>query len=267
MRLIGLICLPEGEKSYSAKQQHEFFVRFNKYLNSDEYRKSAISSLDMYSIKDSGPQFQFLTTLLFHLERKFIEDLSGCLNLQDPESIKSTSVPAEDLPALARGKIRYISGYVLAKLKHNFSVKTVNSLFADRESTKVFELQSQMNILNSWCITYDDLKNSNKDIGSLRETRRRQNERESLTYLTDASFDIFIKLETMCRDKLTHTNLVHHGKSLFSNVIDELYKNTDLFELWVGTLTKNYVVTYDTSGNVKTLEVFYIQLYLLVEAS
>ena len=52
---------------------------------------------------------------------------------------------------------------------------------------------------------------------------------------------------------MTHTNLVHHGKSLFSNVIDELYKNTDLFELWVGTLTKIYVVTYDTSGNVDNI--------------
>ena len=120
-----------------------------------------------------------------------------------------------------------------------------------------------MNILNSLCISYDDLKNSTKDIASLQETRRRQNERESLTNLTDSSFEFFMKLETLCRDKLTHTNLVHHGKSLFSNVIDELYKNTDLFELWVGTLTKNYVITYDTSGNVKTLEVFYIQLYFL----
>ena len=210
---IGLICLPEGEKSYSAKQQHEFFVRFNKYLNSDEYRNSAITLLDMYSIKDSGPQFQFLTTLLFHLERKFFEDLSGHLNLQDPESIKSISVPAEDLPAPARGKIRYISGYVLAKLKHNLSVKTRNSLFAERDSTKVLELQSQMNILNSLCISYDDLKNSTKDIASLQETRRRQNERESLTNLTDASFEFFMKLETLCRDKLTHTNLVHHGKA------------------------------------------------------
>ena len=36
-------------------------------------------------------------------------------------------------------------------------------------------------------------------------------------------------------------------------MIDELYKNTDLFELWVGTLTKNYVVTYDTSGNVENI--------------
>ena len=77
----------------------------------------------MYSIKDSGPQFQFLTTLLFYLERTFFEDLSGHLNLQDPKSFRSTSVPVEDLPAHARGKIRYISGYVQAKLKHNLSVK------------------------------------------------------------------------------------------------------------------------------------------------
>ena len=124
---IGLFCLPDGEKSYSAKKQHKFVVRFNKYLNYDEYRNSAISLLDMYSIKDIGPQLQFLTTLLFYLERKFFEDLSGHLILQNPESIKSTSVPAEDLPAPARGKIRYISGYVLAKLKHNLSVKTRNS--------------------------------------------------------------------------------------------------------------------------------------------
>ncbi|XP_061167824.1 uncharacterized protein LOC133176769 [Saccostrea echinata] len=133
---IGLICLPEGEKTYSAKQQNDFFVRFNKYLSSDEYKDSVISMLNIYSIKDSGPQFQFLTTLLFYLERKFFEDLSGHLDLQDPESIKSTSVSAEELLAPARGKIRYISGYVLAKLKHNLSVKTRNSLFAEGDNSK-----------------------------------------------------------------------------------------------------------------------------------
>ena len=79
-----------------------FFYRFNKYLNPDKYRNSAISLLDLYSIKDGGPQFQFLRTLLFYLERKFFEDLSGHLNLQDPESIKSTTVQAEDLPTPAR---------------------------------------------------------------------------------------------------------------------------------------------------------------------
>ena len=60
-----------------------------------------------------------------------------------------------------------------------------------------------------------------------------------------------MKLETLCREKLTHTNLVHHGKNLLC--VHELYENTDLFELCVGTLTKDYVVTYDTSGIVENI--------------
>ena len=67
-----------------------------------------------------------------------------------------------------------------------------------------------MNILNSLCISYDDLKNSIKDFGSLRETRRRQNESEILTNLTEDNFEFFVKLETLCRETLTHTNLVYH---------------------------------------------------------
>lgn len=73
-------------------------------------------------------------------------------------------------------------------------MKIRNSLFAEGDNTKVLKLQSQMNILNSLCISYDELKNSTKDIEieSLQETRRKQNERESLTNLTDTSFGFFI---------------------------------------------------------------------------
>lgn len=55
-------------------------------------------------------------------------------------------------------------------------MKIRNSLFAEGDNTKVLKLQSQMNILNALCISYDELKNSTKDIDSLQETRRKQNE-------------------------------------------------------------------------------------------
>lgn len=63
-------------------------------------------------------------------------------------------------------------------------------MFAEGDYTKVLKLQSQMNILISLCISYDELKKSTKDIEieSLQETRRKQNERESLTNLTDTIF-------------------------------------------------------------------------------
>lgn len=129
-------------------------MKFNEYLISDKYKKCAISMLDRYSVQEYIPHFQFLTSLLFYIERKFFEELSSHLILQDPESFKrmSMSMSADELPAPARGKIRYISGYVLAKLKHNLSMKIRNSLFAEGDNTKVLKLQSQMNILNSLCI-------------------------------------------------------------------------------------------------------------------
>lgn len=59
-----------------------------------------------------------------------------------------------------------------------------------------------MNILNSLCISYDELKKSTKDIEieSLQETRRKQNERESLTNLlvTDTSFEFFLFNLKLC---------------------------------------------------------------------
>lgn len=101
----------------------------------------------MYAADYSDSQFQFLTTILFHIEKKFFEDFSDHLNLQEPESIKNIST-SDDLSAPGRGKVRYISGYVLAKLKYNLSVKIRNSLFAEGAESKVSKLQVQMNIFS-----------------------------------------------------------------------------------------------------------------------
>lgn len=43
-------------------------------------------------------------------------------------------------------------------------MKIRNSLFAERDNTKVSKLQRQMNILNSLCISYDELKNAPKTL-------------------------------------------------------------------------------------------------------
>ncbi|CAC5392775.1 PIF1 [Mytilus coruscus] len=212
-----------------------------KYLNSEKYVKSVQSTISIYS-KDEGTSaiyYQFMTVVLFYLERRFFEDLPSHLNLQEPESIKN--IPTSDeLSSLARGKIRYITGYVLAKLKHNLSIKIRNSLFAVGSESKISKLQDQMNILSSLCSSYDVLMNSSIDPESLEETKRKQKERESLTNITDVTFEFFSKHETLCRQKLSHINLVEHGKNLFMYDTDELLNDKYLIDLWVQTLTSNY---------------------------
>lgn len=110
-----LICLLEGEKTYPAKQQHYFFVKFNEYLNFDEYKQCAISMLDRYSVQEYSPHFQFLTSPLFYMERKFIEELSGHLILQGPECLKSPSCQQKNYLHLQEGK----SGTSVVKFLQN----------------------------------------------------------------------------------------------------------------------------------------------------
>ena len=49
-----------------------------------------------------------------------------------------------------------------------------------------------MNILNFLCTSFADLKGSCKDADTLLETKRKQNEREGLTNVTDIIFDFFL---------------------------------------------------------------------------
>lgn len=48
---------------------------------------------------------------------------------------------------------------------------------------------------------------------------------------------------------MTHFSLVPYGKHLFSNMIDELLSDSELFELWVETLSNNFMVTYVSSDD------------------
>lgn len=93
------------------------------------------------------------------------------------------------------------------------------------------------------------MKNSSKDPESLQETKRKQNERESLTNITDISLDFFCKLEILCREKLLHSNLVKYGKKLFSHVLEEISNDIYLFEIWVQTLTQNYEFRYSSTDD------------------
>lgn len=106
-----------------------------------------------------------------------------------------------------------------------------------------------MNILASLVISYDDLKKTCKDPETLEEIKRKQNERESLTNVTDKSFDFCSTLEILCRKKLVPTNLMKYGKNLFSFVVDELLSSKELFDLWVQTLTHNYNIKYESQDS------------------
>ncbi|CAG2226885.1 PIF1 [Mytilus edulis] len=77
MEDIGLNCFPEGEVKFSQKHRNDYFIKFNKHINSKEYEDSVITLLNYYGQKINGPQFQLLTSVMFYLEKDFFKSLNS----------------------------------------------------------------------------------------------------------------------------------------------------------------------------------------------
>lgn len=139
-----------------------------------------------------------------------------------------------------KGKIRYVSGYVIAKLKHSLSGKIKNSLYVKGKQQQLKYHQNQMDILNSLCALYDELQISSCDPDTLHEIKRKQNQREGLTNISDLAFNFFQKLEILCRKRLTHENLVTVGKTMFTVVKEELLSDPDLYQSWLECVSNSF---------------------------
>lgn len=97
-----------------------------------------------------GPALRLLTSVLFFLERCIFQTLCTHLQLTPQEPLTK---PATDktLDTAGKGKIRYVCGYVIAKLKRSLSEKIKNSLYVKGKQQQLKYQQNQMDILNSLC--------------------------------------------------------------------------------------------------------------------
>jgi hypothetical protein len=80
---------------------------------------------------------------------------------------------------------------------------------------------------------------STKNPDTLSEVKRKQNERESLTNISDFTFEFFKTLELFCRERLTHKRLVDMGQFLFRVVKDEIITDYELVQAWVNCVTNS----------------------------
>ena len=103
---IALNCFPESAAKFSAKHQNDFFVKFNKYLVTDQYEKSALELLQFYKLDPKGSCYQLLTSILFYLEKKkHLEKVLSQIQLQLPAPLQKFST-SQSLSGPARGKVR-----------------------------------------------------------------------------------------------------------------------------------------------------------------
>lgn len=216
---------------YTSKHINNFMRSFHSHMDSEAYRQSALSLLSFYGISSPACStgYKLLTNVLFYLKKTNLESVCDSLELHKIPILKKIS---DDMSPEGRGKVRYIAGYVIAKLRFRISRKIKNALYVKGKECLLKKLTMKMEILNSMTVSYEELLSSTGDNESLQETARKQNSREGLTNVKDQVFNFFMQLEKRDREKFSYTGIIEHGKSLYKHTLNEVKSDMMLFGMW-----------------------------------
>ncbi|XP_062608033.1 uncharacterized protein LOC134269858 isoform X1 [Saccostrea cucullata] len=157
---------------------------------------------------------------MFKVQRDVLREVAKRDEKEIPSLLEKISED-KTLSGPGRGKIRYIGGYVLAKLKYRNSRVVKRSAFAPGKEEVMEECERQKILLNSLCSTEADLIDNTSDPESLLETKRKQNMSGSLCNISDQTFNFFQQLELKSRQLFTYEKLVD-TKSKFFEVVKNL---------------------------------------------
>ncbi|CAC5394981.1 PIF1 [Mytilus coruscus] len=140
-------------------------LNFKKTLY--DYEKNSLSLLTKYGLGANGPYYQCLTSILFYLENQLFKTLSGHLQLQSPEPLPKLTVD-DGLCGAARGKIRYVSGYVIAKLKHKMDYQFLKKEKGKALRKKVMDKSKKKSVKAFKMQFFKDNKSDGKTASHLR---------------------------------------------------------------------------------------------------
>ena len=214
------------------KHWAEFWKTVHSYLHSQEH---------IISIKTQFPQ-SFITDILIHvciaLFIKICSILVKKLSLEITE-IEAISTDRQEMSAAGRGKVRYVGGMVVAKVRFHYMGIVKRSLFRPEMLSKHHEAREKVELLSSLERPSCHLQSSSDDPESLKETERRQNVKKSLVNISDAAMAYFMLLTLEIDTFLNVSSLNRHKENLFQALQDNLNRNEKLIQCWNGLFPAN----------------------------
>jgi hypothetical protein len=108
---------------------------------------------------------------MFNIQKNLLQSLASGTQCEPLSEIKTIS---ENISSGRRGKIRYIAGYCIAKIKYSLSSSLRSKLFNLKHTVEVEKLQKQMQLLENVCVSEAEISSCTSDRESLEETKRKQ---------------------------------------------------------------------------------------------
>ena len=191
-------------------QLNDFFTQFHIYMTSAEFKAQTLMLKSI--LHEMSEHEEAVNSVLFKL---------GSLSRQLVLSVKASDLPVKGPKflhertssqlkdsAAARGKVRYIGGYVVATLRHKYILQVKSLLYkTGKEASSKYELSLKLiELLDSMKVTEHFLSQTTSDPESLLQIARKQNLNRGLTNISDSAYEFFEHLVCHVISELTVEN-------------------------------------------------------------
>ena len=175
-------------------------------------------------------EYRVADLTLCNIREHVIEDGAKGLK-EEADLIQEQSGPSFPGSADGEGKLRYISGFCISKVKfkHSCSVGRNND---PKNFNKMTEHYDKVTLLDYLTEAEENIKEKSKYKETLQITIDKQNLSKGLTHVSDDTYLFFRKLDSFIRSLESEKNLNFDGYNMYAKVHKECLQNGALFDTW-----------------------------------
>ena len=184
------------------------FIQFQQYKVSLDYTQS------INSVTEVEISRHLFSSVMISIQEKVPKDKAATVEATEETRSVFPSIEST-ISAPGKGKIRYVGGYCVAKVRYRLCKTMRNCFFVPGMTPEINKLQEQINILDDMTISSSDILTNLLYEDTLEETHRKQNTAEGLTNICDNVFEYFEMVEKVLRTLLTLKTLSENRKHLY----------------------------------------------------
>ena len=215
-------------QSPAQKNMTAFCTEISRHLQDESFLNSSTALLKTYFTNPSDIHHGLLTAVVFQIQKNILSKLVSSESQTSASTLPKKAEPSSS----GLGKIRYIGGYCVAKVKSEVSKKLSSCMFVFKKKNEFDKCKLTFNIVESMEVDYNLLADTTKYPETLEETQRKQNVGGGLTHISDTAYDFFVLLEKLCRNELNDTTLAQYGGNLFQHIYTGMSCNEELDHYW-----------------------------------
>ncbi|WAR10115.1 hypothetical protein MAR_035191 [Mya arenaria] len=233
-KFIGELNIKEP-RNVQPKELVKFYENVHIYLTSLDYK---VQCVEMFS-NDFSDENMNICYKIHEAIRSYLLKQKALVY-----KIEKLNTVQRFVDGHSKAKLRYVGGYCVAKLRHNYSKqKDLHRFSTSSESQFSYEKASvAVYVFNYLSEEEQYLKVQSSDQASLKEIERNQNLARSLTHVSDGAFAFFTNICYQCLTLLNGTNVIKHGENIYQFCLTIISSDKKLREMFDSIIFSNVFV-------------------------